>query len=101
VIGLKDFTSSGTVDVSQSGFASPAFSTIDSSGNLWVGEDRHSRVVEFKPPFSTGMDGSLVIGQPDFETSKTVTSQSGFGDGVGGGRDNYVSIFRTRVLVQY
>ncbi len=70
VIGQKDFTS-GSVGSSQSGLAGPQWVIIDSSGNLWVGEFWNSRVLEFKPPFATGMQASVVIGQPNFESSTT------------------------------
>jgi hypothetical protein len=76
VIGQKDFTSS-SVGLSQSGLSGPNYAVIDSSGNLWVGDYLNSRVLEFKPPFSIGMDASLVIGQPNFGANTEVTSQSG------------------------
>ncbi len=76
VIGQKDFTSN-SVGGSQNGFSAPGWTIFDSSGNLWVGDVHSSRVLEFKPPFSTGMQASLVIGQPDFEASTKATSQSG------------------------
>ena len=74
VIGQNDFTSS-SVRSSPSSLYGPTIAVFDSSGNLWVGDSHHSRVIEFKPPFSTGMDASLVIGQPDFKSSKQVTSK--------------------------
>ena len=77
VIGQKDFTSGSRGGASQSGLGGPSYAIIDSSGNLWVSDSHSSRVLEFKPPFSTGMNASLVIGQPNFETSAKVTSQSG------------------------
>ncbi len=76
VIGQKDFTS-GSAGRSQSGLAGPTYAIFDSSGNLWVGDFQNSRVLEFKPPFSTGMNASLVIGQQNFETNTPATSQSG------------------------
>ncbi len=76
VIGQKDFTSGGR-DISQSGLNDVAQALFDSAGNLWVSEWASSRVVEFRPPFATGMDASLVIGQPDFKTGLPATTQNG------------------------
>lgn len=33
---------------------------------LWVADLKNSRVLRFDPPFSSGMDASVVLGQPDF-----------------------------------
>jgi secreted PhoX family phosphatase len=38
--------------------------TFDSNGNLWVADTGNSRVLEFAPPFSTGMAASIELGQP-------------------------------------
>jgi len=53
-------------------FAPPTASTLctpkgisfDAAGDLWVADLANNRVVEFVPPFSTGMSASLEIGQP-------------------------------------
>src|SRR4029077_3867922 len=37
----------------------------DSSGDVWVTDDGSNRVVEYRPPFSSGMAVTLAIGQPD------------------------------------
>ena len=37
---------------------------FDPNGNLWVADRVYSRVLEFVPPFSTGMAASLELGQP-------------------------------------
>lgn len=39
--------------------------TFDSKGDLWVADQANLRVLEFAPPFSTGMPASLVLGQPN------------------------------------
>ena len=82
MIGQKDFTSH-VQGASQSGLYQPAHLIFDSSGNLWVTDYGNNRVLEFVPPFSIGMQASLVIGQPNFETSTPGTSQSGL-NGQGG-----------------
>jgi len=51
---------------------------FDSSGNLWVADYSNSRVLEFKPPFTTGMAASLEMGQPSGATAFTSdTSNNG------------------------
>ncbi len=64
VIGQHDFKST-TPSLSRSGLY-PEWATFDAAGDLWVSDGGNSRVLEFQPPFSTGMNASLVIGQPDF-----------------------------------
>ncbi len=79
VIGQKDFTTKSQA-TTQSGLAFPFALAFDSSGNLWVAETLNNRVLEFKPPFSNGMNASLVIGQPDFATYASATTQNGFSE---------------------
>ncbi len=76
VIGQSDFTHQSPGS-SKSGLLSPDGLAFDQSGNLWVGDQSNNRVLEFKPPFADGMDASLVIGQPDFETLSATTTQAG------------------------
>jgi len=38
---------------------------VDANGNLWVADDGNNRVLEYTPPFSSGMAATLAIGQPD------------------------------------
>jgi sugar lactone lactonase YvrE len=74
VIGQPNLTSEGC---NQGG--SPTASTIcvsrginfDASGDLWVSDTDNNRVLEFKPPFSTGMAASLELGQPSGATAFT------------------------------
>ncbi|MDA4130369.1 MAG: hypothetical protein OK457_06325, partial [Thaumarchaeota archaeon] len=65
---------------SQSGLNS-AFGdlAIDQSDDIWIADANNNRILEFRPPFSNGMNSSLVIGQKDFVT----TTQAGFGLGYG------------------
>jgi len=78
VIGQPDFTSSSQV-LSQSGLAIPQGVALDDSGDLFVADTEHIRVLEFQPPFLNGMNASVVIGQPNFTTAVGALSQSGFG----------------------
>ena len=71
-IGQANFT---TGDTNQGGAGPTAASLsdpvpfFDLSGNLWVADFSNNRVLEFKPPFSTGMAASLVLGQADFTSN--------------------------------
>ncbi len=78
VIGQKDFTSNGGA-ISKNGLAGPTCIAFDPAGNMWVSDTRNYRIVEFKPPFTTNMDASLVIGQPDLATGTATTTASGLG----------------------
>ncbi len=82
VIGQKDFISNGAA-TSKNGLQFPCCVAFDPAGNMWVSESSNSRIVEFKPPFATNMDASLVIGQPNFVTSTANLSSSGFHNPVG------------------
>ncbi len=77
VIGQKDFTSGGGA-TSQSGLSDPGYVIFDSSGNLWVCDLGNNRVLQFSPPFSTGMPASLVLGQKNFTTALPSTTKDGF-----------------------
>jgi sugar lactone lactonase YvrE len=65
VIGQPNFTT-GTAALTASGLYRPAGAAFDSSGNLWVVDSSNNRVLEYTPPFFTGMSASLVIGQSSF-----------------------------------
>ncbi|HEV2468879.1 MAG TPA: NHL repeat-containing protein [Candidatus Sulfotelmatobacter sp.] len=73
VLGQTDFTSS-TGATSASGSNYPVKAVADSAGNLWVAECSNNRVVEYKTPFSNGMSASIVLGEPDMNTSTGGTS---------------------------
>jgi sugar lactone lactonase YvrE len=55
--------------------------TFDSSGNLWVADTNNNRVLEFKPPFATGMAASLELGQPSGATAFTTFAINNGGSG--------------------
>lgn len=44
----------------------PMALALDMAGDLWVTDTGNNRVLEFMPPFSSGMAATLVIGQQDF-----------------------------------
>lgn len=82
VIGQPDFTTMISTPVSQNSLTN-AISDIkmDANGSLWTAE--RYRVMRFDPPFSNGMDASLVIGQPDFSTITPRGGPNGLGIGWG------------------
>lgn len=74
VVGQSSFTASTTCAASQSTVCSPAGVSFDTWGNLWVTDAQDNRVMEFSPPFSTGMSATSVLGQPDFTSVAEATS---------------------------
>ncbi len=76
VIGQTSFTIA-KASVGRTGLNGPPAIITDSAGNLWVGDEQNNRILEFEPPFSNGMDASLVIGQQDFNSGLAATTQSG------------------------
>jgi hypothetical protein len=73
VIGRPDFTSTGS-GTTASTFNSPYDVTFDSAGNLYVPESSNNRVTMFAPPFSNGMNATVVLGQANFTSSTSGTS---------------------------
>lgn len=73
VLGQTGFTS-GSPQTNQAGLNRPRYLAFDAEGRLWVSEALNHRVMRFKPPFASGMNADLVLGQPDFVTA---TSSSG------------------------
>ena len=75
VIGQPDFISNGG-GTTDSTLSSPQAITFDSSGNLWVVDRGNNRVLRFETP-SNGEAATLVIGQPNFESSDPNTGGGG------------------------
>lgn len=73
VLGQADFTS-GSSATSATGLNYPVKAVADSTGNLWVADCSNNRVVEYTTPFTNGMSASLVLGEPDMNTSTGGTS---------------------------
>jgi len=65
-------------NVTKSGLFEPRSIAFDASGDLWVVDAGSNRVVEFVPPFHTGMNASLVLGQSGFTTGGPGTSSTNF-----------------------
>jgi NHL repeat len=75
VIGQSDFVFNGS-GTTQNTLSAPFGTAFDASGNLWVADSFNNRALEFKPPFTNGMNASVVIGQPDFTTLNSGSSAS-------------------------
>ena len=73
VLGQADFTSSGST-TSSTGLSYPVKAIADSTGNVWVADCSNNRIVEYSAPFSNGMTASVVLGEPDMNTSTGGTS---------------------------
>ncbi len=76
VIGQTDLMSGGS-GTTQSTLAAPFGVAFDPDGDLWVADSVNNRALEFVPPFTTGMMASVVIGQQDFNSSVSATTQNG------------------------
>ena len=73
VIGQTSFTVN-TAGNSVTTLSHPTGLSFDSQGDLWVADSYNNRVLEFRPPFSTGMAASVVVGQSDFTGDESDTT---------------------------
>jgi sugar lactone lactonase YvrE len=78
VLGQSDFTSNGYA-TTQSGMNYPIGVFVDSSGRLWVGDSNNNRVLRFDnaSTIASGTNANGVLGQPDFTSNSSATTQSG------------------------
>jgi hypothetical protein len=81
VVGQVDFThgltnQAGTNRTSAT-LANPYEVTFDSSGRLFVSDSQNNRTLMFAPPFSNGLNASLVIGRADFTSAVTAMTAAG------------------------
>lgn len=76
VLGQPDLATV-TNSTTQTGMDFPAAARFDSSGNLWVSDAVNNRILEYKAPFASGMNASIVLGQPGFATNAHAATQSG------------------------
>ena len=77
VIGQQDFTRN-SFNTTRSRLSGPGGLAFDASGDLWVVDSGNSRVLEFKLPFTSGMNASLVVGEPDFNHRYCYPSDMGY-----------------------
>lgn len=61
----------------------PSALAFDSDGNLFVVDADNNRVLEYRPPFTTGMAASVAIGQPDLTSSAAATTATGLSNPLG------------------
>jgi hypothetical protein len=72
VLGQPNFVSAGQSEgyhgggVTASSLSSPSALAMDAYGNIWVVDSGNNRILEFTPPFSSGMAASVVLGQSTF-----------------------------------
>jgi sugar lactone lactonase YvrE len=78
VIGQENYGfNSSQSFIGQTGLDSVVGITFDKSGDLWVTDSQNNRVLEFKPPFSSGENASIVIGQSSFlDGTQNLANQS-------------------------
>ncbi len=69
VLGQGDFEASELPVLDARRLNAPNDLAVDPAGNLYVASLADDRVMVFRPPFSTGMAASMVIGQVDFGSS--------------------------------
>ena len=102
VLGQADFTSNALLPIAANTFFYPASVTADASSNLYVADYDNCRVLQFKPPFTNGMNASVVIGQPDFTTRSCaagVSTLSGVtGVAIDGDGDLWVADNSSRIV---
>jgi sugar lactone lactonase YvrE len=81
VLGQVDFThglsNQGGTTLTSATLNNPHEVTFDSSGRLFVSDSQNDRALMFAPPFSNGMNASLVIGQADFASAVKATTAAG------------------------
>ncbi len=65
VLGQRSFNGSRP-GLGPANLSTPEGLAFDPSGDLWVADAGANRAVEFAPPFSTGMNATVVIGQSSF-----------------------------------
>lgn len=82
VIGDPSFTAFDP-GATPTGLIGPYYLAFDSSHNLWVADSYGNRVLEYKAPFSTDEAASIVIGQPNFTSLASATTQTGLDTPIG------------------
>ncbi len=102
VVGQPDFNSS-TGEVTQSGLRGPDAVAV-AGGKLFVSDHANNRVLIWNPiPTANGANANVVLGQADFTSSGTATSQTGLDGPAGlwsdGTRLVVADFFNNRVLI--
>lgn len=76
VFGQSSFTGSGSGS-GATGMSLPCEVVVDALGDLWVADQENSRLLEFLPPFTSGMAAEVALGQTSLSTSTSATTQTG------------------------
>ncbi len=81
VLGQPDFTTSVN-NLTQNGMALPAAVTGDANGTIWVADADNNRVLRFDNAAAkaNGANADGVLGQPDFTTGVSNTTQNGLNE---------------------
>ncbi len=82
VIGEPNFVSA-TNEAAPNRLYHPFRMAFDSEGDLWVADENNNRVLEFKPPFTTGESASVEIGEANFTSIAYTASQDRLNEPVG------------------
>ncbi|MGP8073457.1 MAG: NHL repeat-containing protein [Thermoplasmata archaeon] len=82
VIGQTSLHGFGS-NTTQSGLSGPLAVAFDAAGDLWVSDSGDNRVLEFVPPFSTGMNAHLILGQSGFLASGAGTGATNLTSPIG------------------
>ncbi|MGB6784625.1 MAG: hypothetical protein WBE60_01970 [Nitrosotalea sp.] len=79
VIGHDDFDTGGTIhdNATSDVLYSPDGVAFDKSGDLWIADTGFNRLLEFAPPFTSGEEATLVLGQDDFVSTSPALSATG------------------------
>ncbi len=73
VLGQESFAAHQT-DPTARTMAAPWGLRLGIEGRLLVSDTSHNRILQFNPPFQSGMSAARVIGQPDFFSTATGTA---------------------------
>ncbi len=56
---------------------------FDASGDLWVADTTNNRVLEYLPPFATGMSATIALGQTSLSGTQSNVTQNGLWEPAG------------------
>jgi hypothetical protein len=81
-LGQTSFTTRAG-GLSATNLSGPGQIAFDAAGDLWVADSSNNRVLEFPAPLHTGEVASLVLGQPNFDSSSGTTTATGMDSPLG------------------
>jgi len=84
VLGQANSTTTTRGATEATTMAGPNAVAMDAAGNLYVSDAFHCRVLQFTPPFTTGMSATLAVGEPsganNLTTSDCALTATGLGN---------------------